>query len=74
MTQWTVTTQQDNLGKYFWKHEPVTGIGATHIADTAWDTEAEALAAGREALQRHHEALAAPFAGTSMEHDAVPAK
>jgi len=55
MSQWIIQIETTADGRYQWRHVPAEGTGSPHASDDRFDSAAEALAAGQEALARHHE-------------------
>jgi len=57
MSQWTIQIETCADGRFQWRHVPAdgTGTGTAHVGGDHYDTAEAALAAGQQALARHHE-------------------
>ena len=57
MSQWTIQIERAADGRFQWRHVPAegTGPGTPHVGSEHYDTAEAALAAGQQALDRHHE-------------------
>lgn len=57
MSQWTIQIEACADGRFQWRHVPAEGTGAdtAHVGGEHYDTAEAALAAGQQALARHHE-------------------
>jgi len=71
MSQWTIQIERAADGRFQWRHVPAegTGPGTPHVGSEHYDTAEAALAAGQQALDRHHET---PLGGAAPSDDAMP--
>jgi len=68
MSQWTIQIDSTADGRFQWRHVPADGTGTPHVGSEHYDSAEAALAAGQQALVRHHET---PLGGQSQA-DAQP--